>query len=181
MCHPVWLCSRKYGTVWCHPASSKLWYLTALSFVNFQEKLTGTSCDSLHVWSQLVRLAVCLALGAHFASTHFLARLVGRQPKNQDASHWGHYGCQHWRPFSWTTAAAPGRRGPIPAEVHAILQEEQEWRPVLKEWDAQGIVARGKRRHQWSGQNTRYPLPVPELPEPEPELPEPEVPDPKFG
>jgi hypothetical protein len=29
------------------------------------------------------------------------------------------------------------------------------------------------------GQNTRYPLPVPELPEPE--LPEPEVPDPKFG
>jgi hypothetical protein len=31
------------------------------------------------------------------------------------------------------------------------------------------------------GQNTRYPLPVPELPEPEPELPEPEVPDPKFG
>jgi hypothetical protein len=31
------------------------------------------------------------------------------------------------------------------------------------------------------GQNTRYPLPVPELPEPEPELPEPEVPDAKFG
>jgi hypothetical protein len=35
------------------------------------------------------------------------------------------------------------------------------------------------------GQNTRYPLPVPELPElepePEPELPEPEVPDPNFG
>ena len=31
------------------------------------------------------------------------------------------------------------------------------------------------------GQNTRYPLPVPELPEPGPELPEPEVPDPKFG
>jgi hypothetical protein len=30
-----------------------------------------------------------------------------------------------------------------------------------------------------SGQNTRYPLPVPELPEPE--LPEPEVPDPKFA
>jgi hypothetical protein len=69
MCHPVWLCSRKYGTVWYHPASSKLWYLTAFSFVNFQGKLTGTSCDSLHVWSQLVRLAVCLALGAHFAST----------------------------------------------------------------------------------------------------------------
>jgi hypothetical protein len=43
MCHLVWLLSRKYGTVWYHPASSKLWYLTALSFVNFQEKLTGTS------------------------------------------------------------------------------------------------------------------------------------------
>jgi hypothetical protein len=34
--------SRKYGTVWYHPASSKLWYLTTLSFVNFQGKLTGT-------------------------------------------------------------------------------------------------------------------------------------------
>jgi hypothetical protein len=43
MCHLVWLLSRKYGTVWYHPASSKLWYLTPLSFVNFQEKLTGTS------------------------------------------------------------------------------------------------------------------------------------------
>jgi hypothetical protein len=70
MCHPIWLCSRKYGTVWYHPASSKLWYLTTLSFVNFQGNLTGTSHDSLHVWSQLVRLAVCLALGVHLASTH---------------------------------------------------------------------------------------------------------------
>jgi hypothetical protein len=69
MCHPIWLCSRKYGTVWYHPASSKLWYLTTLSFVNFQEKLTGTSRDSLRVRSQLVRLAVRLALGARFAST----------------------------------------------------------------------------------------------------------------
>jgi hypothetical protein len=43
MCHLVWLLSRKYGTVWYHPASSKLWYLTFLSFLNFQEKLTGTS------------------------------------------------------------------------------------------------------------------------------------------
>jgi len=31
------------------------------------------------------------------------------------------------------------------------------------------------------GQNTRYPLPIPELPKPGPELPESEVPDPKFG
>jgi hypothetical protein len=69
MCHPIWLYSRKYGTVWYHPARSKLWYLTTLSSVNFQEKLTGTSRDSSRVWSQLVRLAVCLALGAHFAST----------------------------------------------------------------------------------------------------------------
>jgi hypothetical protein len=43
MCHLVWLLSRKYGTVWYHPTSSKLWYLTSLSFVNFQEKLTSTS------------------------------------------------------------------------------------------------------------------------------------------
>jgi hypothetical protein len=49
MCHPIWLLSRKYGTVWYRPASSKLWYLTTLSFVNFQEKLTGTSRDSLRV------------------------------------------------------------------------------------------------------------------------------------
>jgi hypothetical protein len=43
VCHLMWPFSRKYGTVWYHPASSKIWYLTALSFVNFQEKLTGTS------------------------------------------------------------------------------------------------------------------------------------------
>jgi hypothetical protein len=43
MCHLAWLFSRKYGTVWYYPASSKFWYLTVLSFVNFQEKLTGTS------------------------------------------------------------------------------------------------------------------------------------------
>jgi hypothetical protein len=49
MCHPSWLPSRKYGTVWYHPASFKLWYLTLLSFVNFQEKLTGMSRDSLRV------------------------------------------------------------------------------------------------------------------------------------
>jgi hypothetical protein len=49
MCRPIWLLSRKYGTVWHHPASSKFWYLTALSFVNFQEKWTGTSRDSLRV------------------------------------------------------------------------------------------------------------------------------------
>jgi hypothetical protein len=42
------LSSRKYGTVWYHSASSKLWYLTTLSFVNFQGKLTRT------LWNLLV-------------------------------------------------------------------------------------------------------------------------------
>jgi hypothetical protein len=49
---------RKYGTVWYHPASSKLWYLTALSFVNFQEKLTGTSFALCACEASFVRLAV---------------------------------------------------------------------------------------------------------------------------
>jgi hypothetical protein len=71
MCHLVWLLSRKYGTVLYHPASSKLWYLTALSFVNFQEKLTGTSFALCACEASFVRLAVCLALSALFASTAF--------------------------------------------------------------------------------------------------------------
>jgi hypothetical protein len=69
MCHLIWLLSRKYGTVWYHPASSKLWYLTALPFVNFQEKLTGTSFALCACEASFVRLAVCLALSALFAST----------------------------------------------------------------------------------------------------------------
>jgi hypothetical protein len=69
MCHPIWLLSRKYGTVRYHPASSKLWYLTAWSFVNFQEKLTGTSFALCACEASFVRLAVCLALSAPFAST----------------------------------------------------------------------------------------------------------------
>jgi hypothetical protein len=52
MCHLVWPFSRKYGTVWYHPASSKLWYLTALSFVNFQEKID---------WHVIVTLCACEA------------------------------------------------------------------------------------------------------------------------
>jgi hypothetical protein len=79
MCHPIWLLSRKYGTVWYHPASSKLWYLTALSFVNFQEKLTGTSFALGACEASIVRLAVCLALGALFAST---------PTSNYETSHW---------------------------------------------------------------------------------------------
>jgi hypothetical protein len=58
MCHLAWLFSRKYGTVWYHPASSKLWYLIALSFVNFQEKLTGTSFALCACEASFVRLAV---------------------------------------------------------------------------------------------------------------------------
>jgi hypothetical protein len=69
MCHLVWLLGRKYGTVWYHPASSKLWYLTSVSFVNFQEKLTGTSSLLFARAKPAFRLAVCLALGALFAST----------------------------------------------------------------------------------------------------------------
>jgi hypothetical protein len=69
MCHPAWLLGRKYGTVWYHPASYKLWYLTALSFVNFQEKLTGTSFALSVCEASFVRLAVCLALSALFAPT----------------------------------------------------------------------------------------------------------------
>jgi hypothetical protein len=70
MCHPIWLLSRKYGTVWYHPASSKLWYLTAFPFVNFQEKMTGTSFALCACEASFVRLAVCLALSARFASTN---------------------------------------------------------------------------------------------------------------
>jgi hypothetical protein len=71
MCHPIWLLSRKYGTVWYHPASSKLWYLTALSFVNFQEKLTGTSCYSLRVWSQLCSACCVFGSGCTFCVNTF--------------------------------------------------------------------------------------------------------------
>jgi hypothetical protein len=60
--------SHKYGTVWYHPTSSKLWHLTTLSFVNFR-KIDWHTLESARVLSQLVRLAVCLARGADFAST----------------------------------------------------------------------------------------------------------------
>jgi hypothetical protein len=69
MCHLIWLLSRKYGTVWYHPENFKLWYLTALSFVNFQEKLTGTSFALCACEASFVRLALCLALSALFTST----------------------------------------------------------------------------------------------------------------
>jgi hypothetical protein len=81
MCHPIWLLSRKYGTVWYHPASFKFWYLTALSFVNFQEKLTGTSFTLCACEASFVRLAVCLALGARFASTG----MTGGTPRSATA------------------------------------------------------------------------------------------------
>jgi hypothetical protein len=37
MCHLIWLLSRKYGTVWYHPASSKLWYLTLYLLLIFRK------------------------------------------------------------------------------------------------------------------------------------------------
>jgi hypothetical protein len=42
------------------------------------EKIDWHALESARVLSQLVRLAVCLARGVDFVSTHFLARLVGR-------------------------------------------------------------------------------------------------------
>jgi hypothetical protein len=60
--------SCKYGTVWYYPASSKLWYLTMLLFVNFR-KIDWHALESACVLSQLVQLAVCLAQGANFAPT----------------------------------------------------------------------------------------------------------------
>jgi hypothetical protein len=53
--------SRKYGTVWYHPASSKLWYLTVLSFVNFR-KIDWHTLESVRVLSQL--RSACCVLGA---------------------------------------------------------------------------------------------------------------------
>jgi hypothetical protein len=41
ICHFNWLCSRKYGIVWYHPASSRF-YLTAFILCQFSGKLTGT-------------------------------------------------------------------------------------------------------------------------------------------
>jgi hypothetical protein len=41
ICRSNWLYSRKYGTVWYHPASSKF-YQTVFILCQFQGKLTGT-------------------------------------------------------------------------------------------------------------------------------------------
>jgi hypothetical protein len=59
--------SRKYGTVWYHPTSFKLWHLTTLPFVNFR-KIHWHPLQSARALSQLVRLVVCLMRGADFAS-----------------------------------------------------------------------------------------------------------------
>jgi hypothetical protein len=45
ICHSNWLYSRKYGTVWYPPASSRF-YLTVFILCQFQGKLTGTLPDS---------------------------------------------------------------------------------------------------------------------------------------
>jgi hypothetical protein len=43
----------------------------------------------------------------------------------------------------------------------------------LSEWGCPALFVKG-------GQNTRYPIPEPELPEPRPEVPEPKIPDHNF-
>jgi hypothetical protein len=45
ICRSNWLHSRKYGTFWYHPASSRF-YLTIFMLCQFQGKLTGTLPDS---------------------------------------------------------------------------------------------------------------------------------------
>jgi hypothetical protein len=45
ICHSNWLHSRKYGTVWYHPASSRF-YLIVFILCQFQGKLTGMLLDS---------------------------------------------------------------------------------------------------------------------------------------
>jgi hypothetical protein len=52
ICHSNWLYSRKYGTVWYHPASSRF-YLTVFILSQFQGKLTGTLLDS-NAWATCV-------------------------------------------------------------------------------------------------------------------------------
>jgi hypothetical protein len=70
MCHLTWLYSRKYGTVWYDPASSKLWNLITLSFVNFQGKLTGTSWNLLACEASLFGL-LCAGRRVQILRQHF--------------------------------------------------------------------------------------------------------------
>jgi hypothetical protein len=63
-----WLCIRKYGTVWYHPASSRF-YLTIFILCQFQGNWLARFRIRPRVLSQLIRLAVCLAWGAEFTST----------------------------------------------------------------------------------------------------------------
>jgi hypothetical protein len=44
ICRPNWLHSRKYGTAWYHPTSSRF-YLTIFILYQFQGKLTGMLPD----------------------------------------------------------------------------------------------------------------------------------------
>jgi hypothetical protein len=63
ICRSNWLHSRKYGTVWYHPASYKF-YLTIFILCQFQGKLTGTLPDS-DAWAMCVKPAdsACCVLG----------------------------------------------------------------------------------------------------------------------
>jgi hypothetical protein len=98
MCHLVWLLSRKYRTVWYHPASSKLWYLTSLSFVNFQEKLTGTS--SLLFARAKPACSACCVFGARctFCVNSGLAEALGEGRRaDLPAEHEGRRGLRRRR------------------------------------------------------------------------------------
>jgi hypothetical protein len=72
ICHSDWLYSRKYGTVWYHPTSSRFYLTFFLSFVSFRENwLARFRILTLgpRVLSQLIWLAMCLAWGADCTST----------------------------------------------------------------------------------------------------------------
>jgi hypothetical protein len=73
MCLFTWLSSRKYGTVWYHPASSKLWYLTAFHLLSISGKIDWDALESARVLSQLCSACCVLGAGCGFCvTTHHL-------------------------------------------------------------------------------------------------------------
>jgi hypothetical protein len=71
--------SHKYGTVWYHPASSKLWHLTALPFVNFR-KIDCHALESIRVLSQLCSACCVLSAGCGFCVNTLLLRRQRSKP-----------------------------------------------------------------------------------------------------
>jgi hypothetical protein len=89
-----------------------------LSFVNFQGKLTGTSCD----------LFACEASFSGLLCAWREVQIL-RQHTFWHAQ-WDH--SRKSRPLSGTAATAAGCCGSVPTEVFAVIQKEQEWRPIPK-------------------------------------------------